>query len=239
MNLLEASIRDTKSKGDVRSLRSNGNVPAIIYGGSKKNEKVSISKKILKILVNNENFLSSIITLNVDGKPQNVLPKEIKYNVISDEPIHVDFLRVVDGVKIKIEVPVQFINHEKSPGLKRGGVLNIVRRKIELKCPSEKIPGGITIDLDGVDIGESFKISSIKLEKDVMPTIQGRNFVIATLAAPTVMKEPEKPAEAVAEEESAETAVEGTEGATPAAEGEKKESDKKEDEEKKAPVEKK
>jgi len=238
MNLLEASIRDTKSKGDVRSLRSNGNVPAIVYGGSKKNEKVSISKKILKILVNNENFLSSIITLNVDGKPQNGLPKEIKYNVISDEPIHVDFLRVVDGVKIKIEVPVQFINHEKSPGLKRGGVLNIVRRKIELKCPSEKIPGGITIDLDGVDIGESFKISSIKLEKDVMPTIQGRNFVIATLAAPTVMKEPEKPAEAVAEE-GAETAAEGTEGATPAAEGEKKESDKKEDEEKKAPVEKK
>ena len=157
MNSLEASIRDTKSKGDVRSLRSNGNVPAIIYGGSKKNEKVSISKKILKILVNNENFLSSIITLNVDGKPQNVLPKEIKYNVISDEPIHVDFLRVVDGVKIKIEVPVQFINHEKSPGLKRGGVLNIVRRKVELKCPSEKIPGDITIDLDGVDIGESLK----------------------------------------------------------------------------------
>ena len=239
MNLLEASIRDTKSKGDVRSLRSNGNVPAIVYGGSKKNEKVSISKKILKILVNNENFLSSIITLNVDGKPQNVLPKEIKYNVISDEPIHVDFLRVVDGVKIKIEVPVQFINHEKSPGLKRGGVLNIVRRKIELKCPSEKIPGGITIDLDGVDIGESFKISSIKLEKDVIPTIQGRNFVIATLAAPTVMKEPEKPAEAVAGEEGAEVAVEGAEGATPAAEGEKKEGDKKEGEEKKAPAEKK
>ncbi len=239
MNLLEASIRDTKSKGDVRSLRSNGNVPAIVYGGSKKNEKVSISKKILKILVNNENFLSSIITLNVDGKPQNVLPKEIKYNVISDEPIHVDFLRVVDNVKIKIEVPVQFINHEKSPGLKRGGVLNIVRRKIELKCPSEKIPGGITIDLDGVDIGESFKISSIKLEKDVIPTIQGRNFVIATLAAPTVMKEPEKPAEAVAGEEGAEVAVEGAEGATPAAEGEKKEGDKKEGEEKKAPAEKK
>ena len=239
MNLLEASIRDTKSKGDVRSLRSNGNVPAIIYGGSKKNEKVSISKKILKILVNNENFLSSIIALNVDGKPQNVLPKEIKYNVISDEPIHVDFLRVVDGVKIKIEVPVQFINHEKSPGLKRGGVLNIVRRQVELRCPSEKIPESLVIDLDGVDIGESFKISSIKLEKDVIPTIQGRNFVIATLAAPTVMKEPEKPAEAVAGEEGAEVAVEGAEGATPAAEGEKKEGDKKEGEEKKAPAEKK
>ena len=234
MNLLEASIRNTKSKGDVRSLRLSGNVPAIIYGGGNQNEKISLSKKTLKVLINNENFLSNIITLNVDGKPQNVLPKEIKYNVVSDEPTHVDFLRVIDGVKITIEVPVQFINQEKSPGLKRGGVLNIVRRKIELKCPSEKIPEGITIDLDGVDIGESFKISSVKLEKDVVPTIQGRDFVIATLAAPTVMKEPEKPVEAEAGAEGAEVVAEGAEGATAAAEG-----DKKEGEEKKAPTEKK
>ena len=116
-------------------------------------------------------FLSNVVTLNVDGKPQNVLPREIKYHVISDEPIHVDFLRVVPGVKIRIEVPVQFINHEKSPGLKRGGVLNIVRRKVELRCPSEKIPESLVIDLDRVDIGESFKISSINLETDVVPTI--------------------------------------------------------------------
>jgi len=239
MNLLEASIRNTKSKGDVRSLRLNGNVPAIIYGGGNQNEKISLSKKTLKMLINNENFLSNIITLNVDGKSQNVLPKEIKYNVVSDEPTHVDFLRVIDGVKITIEVPVQFINQEKSPGLKRGGVLNIVRRKIELKCPSEKIPEGITIDLDGVDIGESFKISSVKLEKDVVPTIQGRDFVIATLAAPTVMKEPEKPAEAEAGAEGAEVAAEGAEGATAAAESDKKDGDKKESEEKKTPTEKK
>ena len=111
-----------------------------------------------------------------------------------------DSLRVVPGVKIKIEVPVKFINHESSPGLKRGGVLNIVRRKVELKCPSEKIPENLVIDLDGIDIGESFKISSITLDEDVEPTIQGRDFVIATLAAPTVMKEPEKPAEAEATE---------------------------------------
>jgi large subunit ribosomal protein L25 len=239
MNLLEASIRNTKSKGDVRSLRLSGNVPAIIYGGGNQNEKISLSKKTLKVLINNENFLSNIITLNVDGKSQNVLPKEIKYNVVSDEPTHVDFLRVIDGVKITIEVPVQFINQEKSPGLKRGGVLNIVRRKIELKCPSEKIPEGITIDLDGVDIGESFKISSVKLEKDVVPTIQGRDFVIATLAAPTVMKEPEKPAEAEAGAEGAEVAAEGAEGATAAAESDKKDGDKKESEEKKTPTEKK
>jgi large subunit ribosomal protein L25 len=231
MNSLEANTRNSKSKGDVRSLRLNGNVPAIIYGGSEQNEKVSVSKKILKSLLDKEGFLSSIITLNVGGKNQNVLPREITYNVISDEPTHIDFLRVVPGVKIRIEVPVQFINHEASPGLKRGGVLNIVRRKIELKCPSEKIPETIVIDLSGIDIGESFKISSVKLEEGVSPTIQGRDFVIATLAAPTVMKEPEKPAEAETAE--GEEVADGKEAA-PATDG-----DKKEGEEKKAPEEKK
>ena len=229
MNTLEANTRNTKSKGDVRSLRLNGNVPGIVYGGANQNEKVSVSKKTLKSLIDKENFLSNIITLNLDGKSQNVLPREITYNVISDEPIHIDFLRIVPGVKIRIEVPVQFINHEISPGLKRGGVLNIVRRKIELKCPSEKIPESIIINLDGIEIGESFKISSIKLEDGVTPTIIGRDFVIATLAAPTVMKEPEKPAEAVAED-----AITDGKDTVPAADG-----DKKEGEEKKAPEEKK
>ena len=198
---LDANIRNTKTKGQLSSLRNSGNVPAVIYGGEAKNETISISKKLLNSLIDKENFLSNIVTLNVDGKPQNVLPREIKYHIISDEPIHVDFLRVVPGVKIRIEVPVQFINHEKSPGLKRGGVLNIVRRKVELRCPSEKIPESLVIDLEGVEIGESFKISSINLETDVVPTIRGRDFVIATLAAPTVMKEPEKPVEAEAAEE--------------------------------------
>ena len=237
MNSLAANTRNTKSKGDIRSLRLSGSVPAIVYGGSEQNEKVSISKKILKSLLDKEGFLSSVITLNVDGKSQNVLPREIEYNVISDEPTHVDFLRVVPGVKIRIEVPVQFINHEKSPGLKRGGVLNIVRRKIELKCPSEKIPEAIIIDLDGIDIGESFKISSVKLEESVTPTILGRDFVIATLAAPTVMKEPEKPAEAAATE--GEDATAESKDAVPATDGDKKEGDKKEGEEKKSSAEKK
>ena len=160
-------------------------------------------KFLLKSLIEKENFLSNILTLNLNGKTQNVLPREVKYHIISDEPTHVDFLRVLPGVKIKIEVPVNFINHDKSTGLKRGGVLNIVRRKVELKCPSEKIPENLTIDLEGVDIGESFKISSVKLDPEVTPTIQGRDFVIATVAAPTVVKEPEKPAEAT-EEASAE-----------------------------------
>ena len=236
MNSLDANIRNNKTKGDLSSIRNSGNVPAIIYGGEAQNEKVSISKKLLKALIDKENFLSNIVALNVDGKPQNVLPKEIKYDIITDEPTHVDFLRVVPGVKIKIEVPVQFVNHEKSPGLKRGGVLNIVRRKVELRCPSEKIPESLVIDLDGVDIGESFKISSIDLESEVAPTIRGRDFVIATLAAPTVMKEPEKPAEAEAAEgeEGAAGAEAATDGAKPAAEGDKKEGeDKKSAEEKK------
>ena len=235
MNSIEANTRNTKTKGELNLLRINGNVPAIIYGGEAQNETISISKKLLKSLLEDDNFLSTILTLNVDGKSQNVLPREIKYDIISDEPIHVDFLRVVPGIRIRIEVPVNFINHEKSPGLKKGGVLNIVRRKIELKCPSEKIPENIVIDLDGVDIGESFKISSINLENDVVPTIQGRDFVIATLAAPTVMKEPEKPAEAEAAEgeEGAEAAA-AADGDKPAVDGEKKEGeDKKPAEEKK------
>ena len=236
MNSLDANIRNTKTKGELSSLRNSGSVPAIIYGGETQNEKISISKKLLKSLIERENFLSSIVTLNIDGKPQNALPREIKYHVITDEPIHVDFLRVVPGVKIRIEVPVNFINHEKSPGLKRGGVLNIVRRKVELKCPSEKIPENLVIDLDGIDIGESFKISSINLDSDVTPTIQGRDFVIATLAAPTVMKEPEKPAEAEAAEgeEGATGAEAATDGAKPTVDGDKKEGeDKKPTEEKK------
>ena len=126
---------------------------------------------------------------------------------VSEEPIHIDFMRVVAGKKIILEIPVKFINHPESPGLKRGGVLNIVRRKVELKCPGENIPDDITIDLAGTDIGTSIKISSVKLPENVSPTID-RDFVIATVAAPTVMKEPEKPAE--------EAATDGTEGEVPA-----------------------
>ena len=248
MNSIEATIRNTNTKGDLSALRRKGVVPGIIYGGKDQNQKVSVSKKEIKILLEKENFLSNVLGLNLEGKNQNVLPREIKYDVITDEPIHVDFLRVVKGTKIILEIPVKFINNEKSPGLKRGGVLNIVRRKVELKCPTENIPTELIIDLEGVDIGDSFKISSIKLPENVTPTIQGRDFVIATLAAPTVIKEPEKPAEETAEgAEGTEGAAEGTEGESKAAvDGDKKEgdkdkkdSDKKEPEKKEAPKEKK
>ena len=248
MSTIEATIRNTKTKGDVNSLRIKGNIPAIIYGGSEKNQKISLSKKNVRNLIEKENFLSNIISINLDGKSENVLPKEIVWDPISDEPIHIDFLRIVKGATVILEIPVKFINNEKSPGLKRGGVLNIVRRKIELKCPTENIPKELIVDLDGLDIGASIKISSIKLAENVIPTIQGRDFVVATVAAPTIIKEPEKPAEETAEEgaeEGAEGATEGVEGEEKAAEGKKegekkeagKEADKKED--KKAPVEKK
>jgi large subunit ribosomal protein L25 len=245
MNLIEATIRNTNTKGEINSLRINGNIPAIIYGGSEKNQKVSLSKKVLINLIENENFLSKIISLNLDGKSENVLPKEVTYDPITDEPIHIDFLRIVKGAKVIIEIPVKFINNDKSPGLKRGGVLNIVRRKVELKCLSENIPNELVVDLADVDIGASFKISSIKLPENVTPTIQGRDFVVATLAAPTVIKEPEKTTEETAEE-GAEASTEGVEGEEKTAESDKKEGDKtevdkgdKKEVDKKAPAEKK
>ena len=245
MNLIEATIRNTNTKGEINSLRINGNIPAIIYGGSEKNQKVSLSKKVLINLIENENFLSKIISLNLDGKSENVLPKEVTYDPITDEPIHIDFLRIVKGAKVIIEIPVKFINNDKSPGLKRGGVLNIVRRKVELKCLSENIPNELVVDLADVDIGASFKISSIRLPENVTPTIQGRDFVIATLAAPTVIKEPEKATEETAEE-GAEASAEGVEGGEETAESDKKEGDKtevdkgdKKEVDKKAPAEKK
>ena len=249
MNSIEASIRNTNTKGEVNTLRSKGIVPAIVYGGENQNQKVSVSKNVIKSLIDKENFLSNILTLSIEGNSQNVLPKEIKFDQITDEPIHIDFLRIVKGAKVVLEIPVKFINNEKSPGLKRGGVLNIVRRKVELKCPTENIPTQLVVDLENKDIGESFKISSIKLPEGVTPTIQGRDFVVATLAAPTIIKEPEKPAEETAEgAETAEETEAGVEGAeAKVAETDKKESDKgdkKEDdknkkENKKAPTEKK
>tara|TARA_Y100000741_G_scaffold49844_1_gene34225 strand:+ start:436 stop:1182 length:747 start_codon:yes stop_codon:yes gene_type:complete len=222
MSSIEVNIRDTNTRGQLNKLRSNGNVPGVIYGGKEKNQKISISIKIFKTLAEKENFLSNILSIEIDGKPEKVLPKEIIWNPITDEPMHIDFLRVVKGAKIILEIPVKFINEDKSPGLKRGGVLNIVRRKIELKCPSENIPTELVVDLEGLDIGSSIKISSIKLPENVEPTIKGRDFVVATVAAPTIIKEPEKPAETVEGEEGAETAPEGAEGEVKAADGEKK-----------------
>tara|TARA_Y100000816_G_C26075540_1_gene566108 strand:+ start:157 stop:885 length:729 start_codon:yes stop_codon:yes gene_type:complete len=212
MNSLEATTRNTSTKGQVDQLRKNGEVPAILYGGKEQNQKIAISKKEIKFLIEKENFLSNVLSLKIDGQEQNVLPREVAFDTVSDEPIHIDFVRIVKGSKIILEIPVKFINNEKSPGLKRGGVLNIVRRKVELKCPTENIPKELVVDLDNLDIGASIKISSIKLPENVFPTIQGRDFVVATVAAPTIVKEPEKPAEETAE--GTEATAEGAENTT-------------------------
>ena len=207
MSNLKATKRENTSTGSNNKLRASGFIPAILYGGKDANQNISIEKKEIKNIINSETFLSKVLDLDIDGKKEKVIPRDVAFNVVSEEPIHIDFMRIVAGKRIILEIPVKFINHPDSPGLKRGGVLNIVRRKVELKCPGENIPDDITIDLAGTDIGTSIKISSVKLLENVTPTID-RDFVIATVAAPTVMKEPEKPAE--------EAAAEGAEGEAPA-----------------------
>ena len=232
MSTIQATIRETKTKGQVNDLRSKGNVQGIVYGGEQPNEKISITTKELKNLINKENFLSNVISINLDGKEQKVLTRNITFDTVTDEPIHFDLMRIVKGGKIILEIPVKFINNELSPGLKRGGVLNIVRRNVELRCPAENIPTELVVDLEGLDIGTSIKISSISLPENVTPTIQGRDFVIATVAAPTVVKEPEKPAEAAEGEagEGAEAAAEGSDKTS--TDGDKAEGDKTKEEDK-------
>ena len=250
MNNLKAIKRENTSSGSNNKLRSEGLIPAILYGGKEANKNISIEQKDIKNLIHSDTFLSKVLDLEVDGKKEKVIPRDIAFNVVTEEPIHIDFMRIVSGKKIILEIPVKFINHPDSPGLKRGGVLNIVRRKVELKCPAENIPDEIIIDLAGTDIGTSIKISSVKLPENVIPTITDRDFVIATVASPTVMKEPEKPAEGeeVAEGAEGEAPAEGAEAAAKDGEGTKKDdkakegADKKSDEKKpaeKKPAEKK
>ena len=209
MSNLKAIKRENTSSGSNNKLRSEGLIPAILYGGKEANLNISIQKKEIKNLISSDTFLSKVLELEINGKKEKVIPRDIAFNVVTEEPIHIDFMRIVSGKKIILEIPVKFINHPDSPGLKRGGVLNIVRRKVELKCPAENIPNEIIVDLAGTDIGTSIKISSVKLDENVVPTISDRDFVIATVASPTVIKEPEKPAEGDA-------AAEGAEGETPA-----------------------
>ena len=240
MSNLKAIKRENTSSGSNNKLRSKGFIPAILYGGKDANQNISIEKKDIKNLVNSDTFLSKVLELDIDGKKEKVIPRDVAYNVVSEEPIHIDFMRIVTGKKIILEIPVKFINHPDSPGLKRGGVLNIVRRKVELKCPAENIPNEIIVDLAGTDIGTSIKISSVKLEGNVLPTITDRDFVIATVASPTVIKEPEKPAdgEAAVEGADGEAPAEGAEAAAKDGDGSKKDEKSKESAEKK-PEEKK
>ena len=212
MNSLKATKRTTTSNGQINKLRSDGFIPAILYGGEKNNINISLKKIHLKDIINTETFMSKVYDLDIDGSKEKVLPRDVSFDPMSDEPIHIDFMRIIKGSKLILEIPVKFINLDKSPGLKKGGVLNTVRRKIELKCPAENIPNEIVIDLNNTEIGTSIKISSVKLPPNVVPTIIDRDFVVATVVAPTVVVEPEKTEEATAEGDAAveDATVEGT-----------------------------
>ena len=220
MNILKATKRTTTSTGQINKLRSDGFIPAILYGGKKKNISISLKKLHLRDIIKTETFMSKVVDLNIDGNLEKVLPKDITYDPVSDEPSHIDFMRIVKGSRLVLDVPVKFINHDKSPGLKKGGVLNTVRRKVELKCPAENIPYEIVVNLDNTKIGTSIKISSVKLPENVVPTITDRDFVVATVAAPTILVEPEKTEETTTE---GELPVEGVaEDATTTEEGKDK-----------------
>ena len=209
MNILKATKRTTTSTGQINKLRTDGFVPAILYGGEKNNIRISLKKLHLRDVIKTETFTSKVMDMDIDGNLEKVLPRDIAYDPVSDEPIHIDFMRIAKGSTLVLEIPIKFINHDKSPGLKKGGVLNTVRRKVELKCPAENIPNEIVVDLDKTEINASLKISSVKLPENVTPTITDRDFVIATVASPTILVEQEKTEEAVAE---GEVPAEGAEG---------------------------
>jgi len=201
MDILKATKRTTASTGQINKLRSDGFIPAILYGGKKNNICISLKKLHLRDIIKTKTFMSKVVDLDIDGNLEKVLPKDVTYDPVSDEPNHIDFMRIVKGSRLVLDIPVKFINHDKSPGLKKGGVLNTVRRKVELKCPAENIPNEIVIDLDNTEIGTSIKISSVKLPENVVPTITDRDFVVATIGAPTILVEPEKTEETTAEGE--------------------------------------
>jgi len=228
MNILKATKRAVATKGQLNKLRSDGFIPAILYGGKKDNISISLKKLQLRDIIKTETFMSKVVDIEIEGSAEKVLPREVAYDPISDEPIHIDFMRVAKGSTVILEIPVKLINMDKSPGLKKGGVLNIVRRKVELKCPAENIPDEIVLDLDNIEIGSSLKISAVKLPQNVYPTISDRDFVIATVVSPTIVVEPEKTEEATAEGEvPAEGAVEGVVEGEAKAEGKEKTGDQK------------
>ena len=201
MNILKATKRSTDSTGQINKLRSKGFIPAILYGGKKDNMNISLKKSLFQDIIKTETFMSKVYDMDIDGNSEKVLPRDVSYDPVSDEIIHIDFMRIMKGSKLILEVPVKFINLDKSPGIKKGGVLNTVRRKVELKCPAENIPNEIIVDLENTEINSSLKISSVKLPENVLPTITDRDFVIATVVSPTILVEPEKTEEATAEGE--------------------------------------
>ena len=190
-------IERSKDAGSTHSLLKKGMVPGIVYGKGTEPTKIAFENKVLLKLMHTGAFYSTILDLDIDGKNEKVLPKQLQYHPVTDKLIHFDFLRVQNDTKVTVEVPVEFLNQDICPGLKKGGVLNSVRREVELSCNANKIPDKLTFDLIKSEIGDSIKISNIELPEGVKPTITDRDFVVATVVPPTVEVEVEtKPAEA-------------------------------------------
>lgn len=192
---LAAEARDRAGKGASRAVRREGRVPAVIYGNREAALSIHVEEKLLTKMLHTGHFMNSVVEITVDGKTHRTLPRDVQFHPVSDRPIHVDFLRVSADSLITVNVPVRFENEAASPGLKRGGVLNVVRHEIEMKCPANAIPDDIVVDVTGFDVGDSIHISSVKLPEGVKPVID-RDFTIATIAAPSGLKSQEAAEEA-------------------------------------------
>ena len=203
----KAEPKTTTGSPAAREMRKQDSIPAIIYGGNKDPQMVTVERKALWKQVESGHFLSTVYMLDIEGKKERVIPREVQLDPVRDFLLHVDFMRVSKSSRIDVEVAVQFVGENESPGLKRGGVLNVVRYEIELSCPAGAIPENIEVNLAGLDIGDSVHISTIKLPDNVTPTIADRDFTIATIASSSSMK-PDS------EGEGAEAGEAGEEGAT-------------------------
>lgn len=199
---MTAELRDRTGKGAARATRRSGRVPGVIYGNKEAPVLISVDPKALQNELESSGFYIRQFEVEVGGQSHRVLPREVQFHPVNDRPLHVDFLRVTEQTTINVSIPVTVVNEEESPGLKRGGVLNLVRREIEVTCAVGNIPSEFVIDLEGMEIGDSAHISQIKLPEGVVPVISDRDFTIATVAAPTVVRE-----EAAAEAEAAAAAL--------------------------------
>ncbi|HET6534995.1 MAG TPA: 50S ribosomal protein L25/general stress protein Ctc [Sphingomicrobium sp.] len=218
---LPAEGRDRAGKGASRALRRDGRVPAVIYGDKSEPLSIHVEEKLLSKMLSTGHFMNSVIMVDVAGKPTRTLPKAVDFHPVSSRPIHVDFLRISEHAKVTVAVPVRFDNEEESPGLKRGGVLNVVQHVLELVCDAASIPNEIHIALDGLEIGDAIHISEVNLPDGVTPYNTDEDFTVATIVAPSAMKAEEEEAAAADEVPT----VEGEEAAEGegAAEGEKEE----------------
>ncbi|MDP3673595.1 MAG: 50S ribosomal protein L25/general stress protein Ctc [Novosphingobium sp.] len=188
---LAAEARERAGKGASRALRREGRVPAVVYGGKEEPLGIHVEERLLRRMLGTGHFTNSIVMIEVGGKKVRTLPKDVQFHPVSDLPLHVDFLRLAKDATVEVSVPVLFVNEEDSPGLKRGGVLNVVRHDLELVCDADKIPDDIRIDVTGLDIGDSIHISSVTLPSGSVSAITDRDFTIATIVAPSGLRSEE------------------------------------------------